>query len=300
MKVTILGSNSATQIFDRHPSAQVVDVNGSFYLIDCGEGTLFRLNAFRIKRSKLKAVFISHLHGDHYFGIMGLLTTMSLNQREKELHLICPSALKNIIESQTSELGSHLSFDIKYTFHDDTESQEVYSDENISVSNIPLHHRVMTCGFRIEKKYPEYKFIEDKIASFGLKGEEIKKLKNGEEVYKNDATITLQNITVKNTESSVYSYCSDTRYDEQYLPIINKSNLLYHESTFMEADKDRAIKTYHSTTKEAALIAKKSNSTKLIIGHFSSRYKDLNPLLEEAREIFPNTELAIEGHAFEV
>lgn len=300
MQLTILGSNSATQVFDRHPSAQVLDVNGALYLIDCGEGTVFRLNKFKIKRNKIKAIFISHLHGDHFYGIMGLLTTMSLNQRKKSISIICPKELKEIIELQTINLGSMLNFEINYIFHTDSNSKTVFEDENITVTNIPLTHRIMTSGFRIEKKFKEYKIIPEKINEYQLEGPEISEIINKGMLTKGNSSISLDDISSPNQEKCIYTYCSDTRYDEKYLDMIKESDTLYHESTFMEEHKERAIKTYHSTSKEAALAAKKSKSKKLIIGHFSSRYQNLSPMLEEARTVFKNTDLALEGKTFEI
>lgn len=299
MKLTILGSSSATPYQDRHPSSQVLSINNQLYLIDCGEGTLFRLNTFKIKKNKIKAIFISHLHGDHYYGLMGLLTTMSMHEKKDELTIVCPPHLEEIIKMQCSISKTVIRFPIKFIEFSNVAS-DIYSDNNVRVSTIPLDHKIETCGYVFDKKFPETKMLESKIKELGLTNVEISRLVNNQTIEKNGQKYTIQDITTLNSKTKSYAYCTDTRYNESYLPYLKNVTTLYHESTFLEKDLLRAIETKHSTAREAATVAKACDVNKLLIGHFSARYNDLSPLLEEAQSIFPNTDLAIEGHIFDL
>ncbi len=298
MKLTILGSSSATPILDRHPTSQLLMVHNAMYLIDCGEGTLFRLNDFRIKKNKIKAIFISHLHGDHYFGLVGLLTTMSMHERTEELTIVSPHRLKDIIDLQCEISKSSIRFPINYIEFDPIQKL-IYTDSNVSVTTLPLDHKIDTCGFLFDKKYPERKILKAKIEEYNLEPEEIHQLVHEKSIMKNELLINFEDISVQNYEQKRYAYCSDTQYSELNLNLISNIEMLYHESTFLQADKERAIVTKHSTALEAASLAKKAKVSRLLIGHFSARYSDLNPLLTEAKSVFPQTELAIEGQCFE-
>lgn len=299
MKLTILGSSSATPYLDRHPSSQLLSVNDQLYLIDCGEGTLFRLNEFRIKKNKIKAIFISHLHGDHYYGLIGLLTTMSMHEKMDTLHIVCPRGLREIIELQCSLSKTILRFPIEYIEFEHNHTA-IYKDSNVEVFTIPLVHKIDTCGFRFNKIFPERKIIKQRIEEYGLTANEIAEIVHKGQIEKVDRTITYKDISEVNTQQKSYAYCSDTRFDNSYLPYIQNLNVLYHESTFLHSDIHRAIDTKHSTVIEAAQIAVDAQAQRLLIGHFSARYVDLLPLLDEARTIFANTDLAIEGLTFDI
>lgn len=298
MKVTILGSSSATPVYDRHPSSQLLSVNDQLYLIDCGEGTLFRMNEFKVKKNKIQAIFISHLHGDHYYGLIGLLTTMSMQERSDSLTIVSPHRLKDIIELQCEISKTIIRFPINYIEFNQEEA-EIYEDHNLSVKTIPLDHKIDTCGFLFQKKYPERKIIKAKIDEWNLSNLEIAEIVKGNKIHRLGKEIGLIDISEKSNEVKRYAYCSDTQYSEQYLHLIHEIEMLYHESTFIHRDKNRAIETKHSTALEAAMLASKAKVNKLLIGHFSARYIDLNPLLEEAKTVFQNTELALEGTTFE-
>jgi ribonuclease Z len=300
MKVTILGSSSATPIYDRHPSSQLLTVNDQHYLIDCGEGTLFRLNDFKIKKNKIRAIYISHLHGDHFYGLIGLLTTMSMHERSDELTIVSPSRLKDIIDLQCEISKTKIRFPIRYIEFEE-EHTLIYSDNNISVHTIPLIHKITTCGFRFDQVYPEFRISKEKLKSYNLTPSEVQKLVHSDQIItENGDKIILSDITIQNTESKSYAYCSDTEVSDSYLKYIENLDLLYHESTFLQKEKTRAIETKHSTAMEAGIVAKKVNAKRLIIGHFSARYLELNPLLEEAKSEFEHTELALEGLSFEI
>lgn len=300
MKVTILGSSSATPVYDRHPSSQILTVNDHHYLIDCGEGTLFRLTDFKIKKNKIQAIFISHLHGDHYYGLIGLLTTMSMQERTEKIVLVSPPNLKDIISLQCQISQSQIRFPIEYVEFDDSTSRAIYEDHYIQVSTIPLQHKIVTCGFLFSKIFPDYHILKDKIIEFELTSTEIKALVDHQEISKNNQLLTLKDISESNSNTKQYAYLSDTEYTELSIPLIHKIDLLYHESTFLEKDRERAIHTKHSTAGDAAKIALKADVNKLLIGHFSARYQELDPLLQEAKSIFKNTHLATEGCTFEI
>lgn len=299
MKLTILGSSSATPYLDRHPSSQVLSVNDHLYLIDCGEGTLFRLNSFGFKKNKIKAIFISHLHGDHYFGLIGLLTTMSMHEKTDELAIIAPPNLKEIIDLQCQYSKTIIRFPINY-IETSQINETIYSDNNIRVETIPLKHKIDTCGFLFHQVFKPTKLIKEKIQEYKLTPSEIAELVEKKSIVKETQTIDLSAISEVNTAKKSYAYCTDTRQDPSYLPYIQGVDTLYHESTFLHSDIHRAIETKHSTALEAAEVAKMSNVKTLLIGHFSARYFDLMPLLDEAKQIFPNTHLAKEGQCFEV
>jgi ribonuclease Z len=300
MRLTILGSSSATPIYDRHPSSQVLSIDDTPYLIDCGEGTLFRINAFHVRKNKIKAIFISHLHGDHYYGLIGLLTTMSMQERTEPLTIVSPARLQDIIRLQCEISKTILRFEIIYKEFDNLESLDIYEDNHVRVSTIPLNHKITTCGFRFDKKMPPYRIDKNKIEQYDLSTFAIKELIAGKSVSVDNQFITLSDISIPVLESKSYAYISDTAYHDSIVSKIQNIDLLYHEATFLESERARADATKHSTGKDAGTIATKGNVKKLLIGHFSARYQDLNPILEETCSQFTNTALALEGLSFDI
>jgi ribonuclease Z len=301
LKVTILGSNSASPAHDRHPSSQILDVENDYYMIDCGEGTQFQLNKYQVARSRIRAIFISHLHGDHYLGLLGLLTTMSMSNREEPLTVVGPHGLKEIIELQCMYSKTILRFEITYTVFEANESSIIYEDNKVKVTTIPLMHKVDTSGYLFQEQPKKRNIIKEKIEEFQIPISKISGIKNGEDlVLENGVLISNEELTVSPQAPKSFAYCSDTMYHEPIIPIVEGVDMLYHEATFLEKEIERAEFTKHSTTKDAATIAQKAKVHKLMIGHYSSRYPDLSLLLSETKHYFDNTLLAVEGETYEV
>ena len=300
-EVSILGSSSATPIYQRHPTAQVLNIHERLFLVDCGEGTLIQLNRYKIKFHRINHIFISHLHGDHYLGVLGLLSTMHLQGRTIPINLFCPPQLKEIIEIQLKYSETILRFPINYYLIDSKNREVLFSDDDIEVSTIILNHRIPCTGFLFKEKPRFRKLIKDQLQKHSIPVTAYQDLKNGlDYVDQNGRVIANSIVTSDPRKPRSYAFCSDTCYDENILPIINKVDLLYHEATFLSDKEERAKETYHSTAAQAATIAKKANVSRLIIGHFSARYKNLYPLLDEAKEVFAETTLAMEGDVFSI
>ena len=300
-EVSILGSSSATPIYQRHPTAQVLNIHERLFLVDCGEGTLIQLNRYKIKFHRINHIFISHLHGDHYLGVLGLLSTMHLQGRTIPINLFCPPQLKEIIEIQLKYSETILRFPINYYLLDSKNREVLFSDDDIEVSTIILNHRIPCTGFLFKEKPRFRKLIKDQLQKYSIPVTAYQDLKNGlDYVDQNGRVIANSIVTSDPRKPRSYAFCSDTCYDENILPTINKVDLLYHEATFLSDKEERAKETYHSTAAQAATIAKKANVSRLIIGHFSARYKNLYPLLDEAKEVFAETTLAMEGDVFSI
>ena len=297
-ELKILGSNSATPVYNRHHTSQLLSIENENFLIDCGEATQHQLIRYKIKFNKINYIFISHLHGDHYLGLPGLISTMHLNGRVKELYIFGPPGLSDILTVSLKYSETVLSYPVIFHELNTEKAQTVLDLENLTVETIPLDHRIKCCGF-IFKEKPKLKRINKEALPENVPLLDIVALKKGEDIYR-DGKLYLKNeeYTYPARRSRSYAYCSDTRYKEDILPQISGVDMLYHESTFLHDMKARAIETFHTTALEAATIAQKANAGKLILGHFSSRYKDLEPLLEEAKPVFPNSFLAIEGESF--
>ncbi|MCO5950245.1 ribonuclease Z [Mucilaginibacter flavidus] len=298
-EVTILGSSSATPIFNRNPTSQAVNINDRWYLIDCGESTQQQMLRFDIKASKIDHIFISHLHGDHYLGLVGLLSSLHLNGRIKPLHIYCPAHLKEIIDIQLLYSETTIQYPLEYRFTDAEKVEVLLDNQDITVETIPLNHRIACTGFLFKEKKRLRKLMKEKIERLGVPIPHYSALKKGEDyiapngdVYKNDT------LTTDSSNPKSYAYCSDTMYDERYFKQISDVTMLYHEATFLDNMLDRALETHHTTALQAGEIALKVNAKRLLIGHFSARYKTLNELLEEAQSVFKDTELAIEGRTF--
>ncbi len=300
-EVTILGSNAAIPAHNRYPSSQVLNYNGNQFLIDCGEGTQFRMNQFGIKRARLDNIFISHLHGDHYFGLVALLTSFNLNWREHPLHIYGPTSLREIIDVHFKHSQTHLRYELHFHPLSADEPAIIYEDSVLTIETIILKHRLPTTGFLFKEKKNLRKIIAAKITEYNIPHHKINDIKRGEG-FMDEAGKIIPNeeLTLDPPPSRSYAYCSDTVYTESFIQQIKGVNTLYHEATFIHEHEERAAETFHTTTKQAARIAELSNAGKLLIGHFSARYDDLNFLLTECREVFTETFLAEEGKTFPV
>lgn len=300
-EVLILGNSSATPMFERHPTAQIINFNEQIFLIDCGEGTQMQLHRYGVKSNKISHIFISHLHGDHYLGLVGLLSSMNLHGRFSDLHLYGPEPLLEIINIQLKYSDTHLQFNL--IFHPTFPDKEnlIFQNNTISVSSFPLKHRVPTTGFRFDEAPRNASIIREKIANMNIPTVFLNQLKKGIDCVDMDGTVyKASELTKPAPASRSYAYCSDTRAFESYVESVRGVDLMYHESTFLHELLDRAIATCHSTSLEAAQVAKQVGAKKLLLGHYSARYRDLNPLLEEAKLEFHNTELSLEGNWYNV
>jgi ribonuclease Z len=298
-EITILGSSSATPIYTRHPTAQVLNARERFFLIDCGEGTQMQMMRYKIKMQRISHIFISHLHGDHYLGLMGMLSTMHLQGRTTELHLYGQQDLMDVLEIQLRLSNTVLRYNLIFHSVRHYVSSVILEDEDILVRSIVLNHRIPCTGFLFREKQKPRKLISNKMQQYNIPFIYFNKIKNGED-YEDDFGNIIKNeeLTLPSSPSRSYAFCSDTIYDENIINDVRGVDLLYHEATFMHDMADRAQATYHTTSLQAAEIAKKAEVKKLLIGHFSARYKNLSLLLDEARSVFPNTELALEGLKF--
>ena len=301
-EVTILGTSAAIPTNTRRPSAQVVTLYDRHHLVDCGEGTQIEMLRRKIRFSRLDAIFISHLHGDHVLGLPGLLTTLSLYERNFPLKLICPSGLKPMLESIFTHTQSYLGYELEYVFTDEKEPGDiVYATDRYEVMLLPLEHRIFCRGFLFREVNKKRKFDFYKAKALGIPNNYFRLLKQGNEVTMPDGRHIVPDQVLQDADPSLsYAYCSDTRYAEGLIPFIKEVKVLYHEATFLENLEARAAETYHSTTKQAATIAKLSQVHKLYIGHFSARYIELDPLLEEAKKVFEETEIAKEGMVIDI
>ncbi len=300
-EVTILGSSSATPIFQRHPTAQVLNIRERFFLVDCGEGTQAQFLKYKVRLSKISHVFISHLHGDHYLGLVGLLSTMHLQGRTNEIHIYGQAELMDVIELQLRLSMTRLRYQIIFHPIKHFAPAIILEDEDMVVKTIILNHRIPCTGFLFKEKPKPRKLLVNKLQQYNIPFSFYGKLKDGFDYRDLDGNIISNTeLTIPSRAPRSYAFCSDTIYDESIINEIRGVDMLYHEATFMHDMVERAQTTFHTTSLQAATIAKKAEVKKLIIGHFSARYKELQPLLDEARTVFPNTELAIEGNRFEV
>lgn len=295
-ELTVLGCGSALPTVNRNPTAQFVECNNRYFLIDCAEGTQLQLRRFKIKFQKIDAILISHLHGDHYFGLAGLISTFNLLGREKELLVIGPEGLEQLIRPQLEVGGHKLCYNLTFKALKHPCAELVFEDNKVEVRAIPLKHRIPTHGYMIREKINPFKLNKVVFDEHGLQLQDIPKIKNGEIISTAFGQMLPSStfiLTPKSAKS--YAYCSDTKYDESVIPLIAYADLLYHEATFIEQHRERAKNTFHSTAGDAAKIALKSEVKKLILGHFSSRYKDFENHLQEAKIIFENSILAEDG-----
>ena len=299
--VTILGCNSAIPTIKRNPTSQIVNHNERFYMIDCAEGTQLQLRKNRIKIQRINHIFISHLHGDHFFGLIGLISTMHLLGRNKELHIYAPAPLEEILNIQLKASQTELVYPLFFHPIDPDLNDIIYEDEKLTITTIPLDHRIPTCGFLFKEKLGKRKLINDMINSLNIPINEFSGLKNGAD-YKDEKGNIVKNDELTEDPYPIrsYAYCSDTGFTDTIIPIVKDVNLLYHEATFTHDKVEVAREKFHSTAMDAATIAKEANAKKLIIGHFSTRYESSDLLVEEAVSIFKNTEAASDGKKFQV
>ncbi|MUU77384.1 ribonuclease Z [Winogradskyella endarachnes] len=300
MKLTILGCHSATPRINTNPTSQVLEIKNHMFLIDCGEGTQVELRRNKVKFSRIKHIFISHLHGDHYFGLIGLINTFSLLTRLTELHIYGPKGLKEVVLLQMKLSGGWTQYQLIFHELNSKHSELIYEDDKVQVHTIPLKHRIYTNGFLFKEKENERKLDINMVNEANIDMAYYRKLKQGFDVVNEDGVlISNQKVTKDPVPAKSYAYCSDTVYNEEMLPIIEDATVLYHESTFLEKDEARCEPTKHSTAKQAATIAKKANVDTLILGHYSTRYSDYNLFKNEAKTVFENTVLSKDGKSFE-
>ncbi|NJX16669.1 ribonuclease Z [Tamlana crocina] len=300
MKLSILGCYSATPRTLNNTTSQVLEINNHMFLIDCGEGTQVQLRKHRIKFNRIKHIFISHLHGDHFFGLVGLVSTFRLLTREADLHIYGPKGIKEVVTLQMKLADSWTNY--KLIFHELTskESELIFEDDKVEVHTIPLNHRIYTNGYLFKEKEGPRKLKIHAVENAHINVAYYRKLTQGFDV-ENEHGILIKNDTVTEPGPSPksYAFCSDTMYKEDIVPIIENTTVLYHESTFLNQHAHLAVKTKHSTAREAALIAQKAKVETLILGHYSTRYDSLEVFKDEAEEVFANVELAKDGKTFE-
>jgi len=295
-----LGCGSATPTLQRNPTAQVINILERHFLIDCAEGTQLQMRKYGIKFQKINHIFISHLHGDHYLGLVGFISTLHLLGRTKDLHIYGPEALGEIIFTQLKASSSYLSYHIEFHPLNSKKSELIFEDKLVTVRTIPLKHRIYCNGFLIEEKQHPYRLDIKSAESNEIPIAWYHRLKAGGDYIENGVHIPNSQLTFTPYPSRSYAYCSDTAYFESIIPIIKKAHLLYHEATFLEIHKKRAKQTLHSTAKQAASIAEQAEVKQLILGHYSARYKKTSDFVNEAKTIFNNTSAVEDGDVYNI
>ncbi len=299
MNLTILGCHSATPTVSAHPTAQVLEIKGHLFLIDCGEGTQAQLRRYKIKFSRIKHIFISHLHGDHFFGLPGLISTFLLLGREAELHIYGPKGIKEAILLLLKLGKTYTNYPLYFHELEETSPQTIFEDDKVIVETIPLEHRVYTNGFLFKEKPDDRKLDVEAARKLNIDLSYYNKIKQGFDVEnKEGRLIPNKEITFDPPQTKSYAYCSDTAYNPEMVPQIEGVTVLYHESTFLEEHHHLCDKTKHSTAKEASVIAKKAKVGTLILGHYSGRYRNLELFKKEAQDVFEKVELAGDGKTF--
>ena len=300
MRLTILGCYAATPRTLTNPTAQVLEINGHIILIDCGEGTQIELRRRKVKFSRINHIFISHLHGDHFFGLPGLISTIRLLGREKELHIYGPKGIKEAITLLLKLGDSWTNYPLLFHELTSKEPELVFEDKKISVTTIPLDHRIYTNGFLFKEKEGKRKLNIDAAQNYGIDKAYYQNIKNGKDItLDNGETILNKELTFDPPKPKSYAFCSDTVYDINLSEQLKGVDVLYHESTFLESESELATKTKHSTALQAAKIAKAANVKTLVLGHYSTRYKSIELFKEEATTIFSNVLLADDGRTFD-
>lgn len=299
--LTILGCGSATPTTRHNPTSQIINLRDKLFMIDCAEGTQLQMRKFKQNFNRLNHIFISHLHGDHCFGLIGLISTFGLLERTAQLHIHAHKKLESLLRPHLEFFCPQLPFEVIFHPINPKVNEVIYEDRTVVVSNIPLKHRIACCGFLFQEKPRPNHIKREKIDEYSIPLHLIHRIKNGEDFTKEDGSvIPNEELTYPADTPRSYAYCSDTVYKEDIIPIIKNVDLLFHEATFGAEDELKAKQRFHSTTKQAALIAQKAKVKKLVIGHFSARYKDESHLLKETIEIFPLSELANEGKVLNI
>lgn len=302
LKLTILGCHSATPRINAFPTSQYLEINHRHFLIDCGEGTQRQMRKYKVGFAKINHIFISHLHGDHFYGLVGLLSTYGILNRERALHIYGPKGIKEVTMLQLKTSQSHATYPIIFHELTSNKSEVIFEDEKVSIQTIPLHHRVYTNGFLFTEKEHPHKLHIDQINKYpAIDKSQYHNIKAGKDiVLETGEIIPNKELVLAPKKSKKYAYCSDTSYKPDIIPLIKEVDLLYHESTFLNDRQDLAKKTKHSTAKEAATIAQQANVGKLILGHYSGRYSDISAFQKEAEETFHNVTVAEPGKVIAV
>ena len=298
--LNVLGTASALPTTERHPSAQVLDVRGRLFMIDCGEGTQMQMRKLKLSFQKIEHICLSHIHGDHIFGLFGFLSTLGLLGRTAPLYIYAPKNFAPVLEFFKTHFGQGLLFEINYVALEMTQPELVYENRTTELLAFPLNHRLETYGFLIREKMPQYNVKKEAIAKYGLTLAEIGTLKRGEDVVREDMVITNEEAAYIPYEPRSYAYCSDTAPFPELAEWVKGVTLLYHEATFPDSMSEMAAKTFHSTTLQAARTALDAGAKRLLVGHYSSRFPDVSFFLEELRTIFPATDLAHDLDIIEV
>lgn len=300
MNLTILGCYAATPRTLTHPTSQVLEMRNELFLIDCGEGTQVELRKHKIKFSKINHIFISHLHGDHFYGLIGLISTFMLLGRVNDLHIYGPKGIKEIIVLQLRLSNSWVNYGLYFHELESTQSELIYEDNQLTVHTLPLKHRVYTNGFLFREKLAERKLNFEAVKEHRIETCYFQKIKNGSDLTLDDGTVLFNELlTFDPPASKSYAFCSDTIYDEDLIPLLQGVDVLYHESTFLNSEEELGTKTMHSTAEQAAKIARAAQVGKLVLGHYSTRYESIERFKEEAQPIFENILLADDGVHFE-
>ena len=301
MKLNILGCHSATPLENAHTTSQVLEVKDHIFLIDCGEGTQIQLRNQKIKFSRIKHIFISHLHGDHFYGLVGLVSTFRLLGRTADLHIYGPKGIKEVLTLQLKLANSWTNYNLFFHELEQEESVLIFEDDSLSVHTIPLDHRVYTNGFLFEEKPGLRRLDKEKIKNYNIPHYDFQQLKLGKDLVLEDGTVVQNDrVTLNPKPIKRYAFCSDSAYNESIVPLVEGVDLLYHEATFLDAHENLAEKTKHSTATQAAKIAQLAKVKRLVLGHFSSRYRDKNGFLTEAAPFFDEVELAADGKIFDI
>jgi ribonuclease Z len=300
-EVTILGCGAAAPTGKHNPSAQVLNIHDKLFLVDCGEGTQMQMRKFKIKMQRIHEVFISHMHGDHYLGLMGFISSMHLLGRKAKLTVYGPQELKAIIEMQLKASQTFLEYPLEIIEVSTDVKQCIYYDKSLRVWSFPLKHRIDTCGYLFEEKERKPKITKESIARYDLQPSQIIQLKNGNPVeLVNGQSLAPEEVCEEPEPPKSYAYCSDTAFSEKVIDMVTGCTTLYHESTFLESESERAKATFHSTAKQAATVAQRSGAKRLILGHFSSRYANDEDFKKEAETVFKTVTLANEGSVFTI